>query len=49
MNWMLALPEIVLACSGMAILVFGVLRKQDKAELAAHGGTSFAKDRKSVV
>ena len=29
MNWTLALPEIVLACIGMAILVFGVLRKQD--------------------
>ena len=25
MNWSLALPEIVLACLGMAILVFGVL------------------------
>jgi NADH-quinone oxidoreductase subunit N len=29
MNWTLALPEIVLACVGMATLVFGVLRKQD--------------------
>ncbi len=29
MNWMLALPEIVLAIIGLAILVFGVLRKQD--------------------
>ncbi len=29
MNWTLALPEIVLALLGMAILVFGVLRKQD--------------------
>ena len=29
MNWALAAPEIVLACIGMAILVFGVLRKQD--------------------
>jgi NADH-quinone oxidoreductase subunit N len=29
MNWTIALPEIVLACIGMAILVFGVLRKQD--------------------
>ena len=29
MNWTLALPELVLACCGMAILVFGVLRKQD--------------------
>ena len=29
MNWTLALPEIVLACVGMATLMFGVLRKQD--------------------
>jgi NADH-quinone oxidoreductase subunit N len=29
MNWMLALPEIVLACFGMAILIFGVVRKHD--------------------
>ncbi len=29
MNWTLPLPEIVLACVGMATLVFGVLRKQD--------------------
>ncbi len=29
MNWTLALPEIVLACVGLATLVFGVLRKQD--------------------
>jgi NADH-quinone oxidoreductase subunit N len=28
---MLALPEIVLACCGLGILVFGVLRKQDSA------------------
>ncbi len=28
-NWTLALPEIVLACSAMAILIFGVLRKAD--------------------
>ena len=34
MNWTLALPEIVLACVGMAILVFGVLRKQDSTLLA---------------
>ena len=33
MNWILALPEIVLACIGMAILVFGVLRKQDETQL----------------
>ena len=35
MNWAIALPEIVLACIGMAILVFGVLRKQDSAFLCA--------------
>lgn len=29
MNWTLALPEIVLSCCGMAILVFGVLRHGD--------------------
>jgi len=34
MNWTLALPEIVLACIGMAILLFGVLRKQDSTLLA---------------
>ena len=34
MNWTLALPEIVLACLGMAILVFGVLRKDDGTQLA---------------
>lgn len=28
-NWTLAVPEIVLACCAMAILVFGVLRKTD--------------------
>ncbi len=33
MNWTLALPEIVLACVGMAILIFGVLRKQDSTLL----------------
>ncbi|GAC1340230.1 MAG: NADH-quinone oxidoreductase subunit NuoN [Acetobacteraceae bacterium] len=31
MNWVIALPEIVLACSAMAILIFGVLRKSDAA------------------
>ena len=31
MNWFLALPEIVLACCAMAILIFGVLRKPDPA------------------
>jgi NADH-quinone oxidoreductase subunit N len=29
MNWSLAAPEIVLACSGMAILLLGVLHKRD--------------------
>ena len=29
MNWTIAIPEIVLSCIGMAILLFGVLRKQD--------------------
>jgi NADH-quinone oxidoreductase subunit N len=33
MNWTIAIPEIVLACVGMAILVFGVLRKQDSTVL----------------
>jgi NADH-quinone oxidoreductase subunit N len=33
MNWTIALPEIVLAVIGMAILVFGVLRKQDSTLL----------------
>ncbi len=31
MNWTLALPEIVLSVSGLAILVFGVLRQKDGA------------------
>jgi NADH-quinone oxidoreductase subunit N len=34
MNWTLAVPEIVLACLGMAILIFGVLRKQDSTTFA---------------
>ena len=34
MNWTLALPEIVLACLGMAILIFGVLRKEENVALA---------------
>jgi NADH-quinone oxidoreductase subunit N len=29
MNWTLAIPEIVLSCCGMAILVFGVLHKRE--------------------
>ena len=28
MNWTIATPEIVLACSGLAILVFGVLQRE---------------------
>jgi NADH-quinone oxidoreductase subunit N len=34
MNWTLALPELVLTCCGLAILVFGVVRKQDSSMLA---------------
>jgi NADH-quinone oxidoreductase subunit N len=34
MNWTLALPEIVLSCLGMAILIFGVLRKHDSTLFA---------------
>jgi len=33
MNWTAALPEIVLSCAGMAILLFGVLRKEDTTTL----------------
>ena len=29
MNWTLALPELVLALSGLAILLFGVMPKRD--------------------
>ena len=35
MNWTSAAPEIVLACVGLATLVFGVLRKQDSTLLCA--------------
>ena len=35
MNWTIAIPEIVLACCGMAILVFGVLQKQDSFRLCS--------------
>jgi NADH-quinone oxidoreductase subunit N len=35
MNWTLALPEVVLSVIGMAILLFGVLRKDDNAFLAS--------------
>jgi NADH-quinone oxidoreductase subunit N len=30
MNWTLALPELVLSCCGMAILLFGVLQKRQE-------------------
>jgi NADH-quinone oxidoreductase subunit N len=33
MNWLLALPEITLALSAMAILIFGVLQKRDSTLL----------------
>jgi NADH-quinone oxidoreductase subunit N len=33
LNWAAALPEIVLAVSGLAILVFGVLQKKDSTTL----------------
>ncbi len=33
MNWTIALPEIVLAVIGLAILIIGVLRKQDAVTL----------------
>ncbi len=35
MNWTIALPEVVLACIGMAILLFGVLRKGNDSTLLA--------------
>ncbi len=35
MNWTLALPEVVLACLGMAILVAGVLHKRDSFFLSS--------------
>jgi NADH-quinone oxidoreductase subunit N len=35
MNWTLALPEIVLACSGMGILLFGVLQKRESFHLCS--------------
>ena len=35
MNWSIALPEIALAVVAMAILVFGVLRKQDSTFLSS--------------
>jgi NADH-quinone oxidoreductase subunit N len=38
MNWAVALPEIVLAIVAMAILIFGVLRKEDSFVLASMFG-----------
>ncbi|MDA8251422.1 MAG: NADH-quinone oxidoreductase subunit NuoN [Rhodospirillales bacterium] len=35
MNWTTALPELVLACCGMAILLFGVLQKRDTFQLSS--------------
>jgi NADH-quinone oxidoreductase subunit N len=34
MNWGVAMPEVALACLGMAILIFGVLYKPNSAPLA---------------
>ena len=34
MNWTLALPEIALSLSGMGILLFGVMRKEDSSFLS---------------
>src|SRR5262245_15781510 len=45
MNWVIALPEIVLACVAMAILIFGVLRREDTffpASMMALGGLLLA-------
>ncbi len=33
MNWLLALPEIVLACAGMAILIYGVFARPERSFL----------------
>jgi len=35
MNWTLATPEIVLACCGLAILVFGVLQKRESFHICS--------------
>ena len=35
MNWAIAVPEIVLACCGMAILLVGVLRREESSLLAS--------------
>ena len=34
-NWTLALPEVVLACCAMGILLFGVLRRADSTVVCA--------------
>ena len=40
MNWTLALPEIVLACTGMGILVFGVLQRGESFTTCSMKGSS---------
>ena len=35
MNWTTALPELVLALSGMGILIFGVLNKRDTFQMCS--------------
>jgi NADH-quinone oxidoreductase subunit N len=35
MHWTTAVPEIVLACSGLAILVFGVLQKRESFQICS--------------
>ncbi len=35
MNWTLALPELVLACAGMGVLVIGVLSRKDSFQLCS--------------
>jgi NADH-quinone oxidoreductase subunit N len=35
MNWTIAIPEIVLACAGMGILMFGVLQRRDSFYLSS--------------
>ena len=59
MNWTLALPEIVLAVIGLAVLIIGVLQKRDAVTICTMltiGGFVIAfvlvlagGDRKSVV
>jgi NADH:ubiquinone oxidoreductase subunit 2 (subunit N) len=40
MNWAIALPEIVLAIVAMAILIFGVLRREDTFVLSSMASSS---------